>query len=336
MNERPQHPDFDGDDESLGGLLREVGSRDLPSAAVTGDVRQVVHAEWQAVVARRRRTRVVTYGLAASVAVAAVAVAIGLQLGVGSDAPVAQVARVDGALQIAVDGGEHWRDVHVGDTLTEGAMLRTDEGTRAALDFGDGLSVRVDAGSLVELTSPERIALDRGALYVDASPQIAPRSVAAQALTIQTLYGSVRHLGTQYELRTTRSGIEVSVREGRVEIENAQQKFTGNAGEQLLLAREGEPERRSVSPEDPRWLWATNIAPVFDIERQPLSEFLEWVARETGKQLVYATPEVRARAEQLILRGSVSNLPPEQAFAAVLATTPFTHLDTASEIRIQL
>ncbi|HEY5810959.1 MAG TPA: hypothetical protein VIT67_23510, partial [Povalibacter sp.] len=83
-------------------------------------------------------------------------------------------------------------------------------------------------------------------------------------------------------------------------------------------------------------LWATNIAPVFDIERQPLSEFLEWVARETGKQLVYATPEVRARAEQLILRGSVSNLPPEQAFAAVLATTPFTHLDTASEIRIQL
>ena len=94
--------------------------------------------------------------------------------------------------------------------------------------------------------------------------------------------------------------------------------------------------RAAVSPQDARWQWATSIAPVFEIERQPLSQFLDWVARETGKHLEYADDEVRARAEQLILRGSVRDLAPEQALAAVLATTPFTQTQSPSAIRIQL
>jgi len=335
MSERPDIPGIDDDgDESIRQLLHEVGARGLPSAAMTADVRRAVHGEWRAVVdQRRRRNRFVSFGVAAGVAAVAVAVALTLQLRGGPGPLVAQVARVDGVLQVAVDGGDEWRNVVVGENLNAGAMLRTDEGTRAALDLGDGVSVRVDASSLVELKSPDRIALDNGAVYVDAVPQL---QANAAALSVETLYGSVRHVGTQYELRTTRSGIEVSVREGRVEVANAGQIFSGVAGEQLLIARDGEIGRGAVSPQDQRWQWATSIAPVFDIERQPLSQFLAWVARETGKQIVYATPEVRVRAEQLILRGSVSNLAPEQALAAVLATTPFTHHDTDAEIRIQL
>ena len=137
-------------------------------------------------------------------------------------------------------------------------------------------------------------------------------------------------------MRTRRDGIEVSVREGRVEIANTHQKFDGNAGEQLLIASDGEPERRAISPQDQRWQWATNIAPVFDIERQPLTAVPRLGGARDRQAHDYATPEVRARAGQMILRGSVSNLPPEQALAAVLATTPFTHLDTSSGIRIQL
>jgi ferric-dicitrate binding protein FerR (iron transport regulator) len=353
MSERfDNHKIDDDNEEGLAQLLREAGARDVPSAELMQDVRRAVHAEWQSVVSQRRRRHwLVGSGLAASVAVAALATTIGLKIGISPATPVASVARVEGTLQMTTDGGEQWRVVQAGETLMEGATLRTNGETRAALDFGDGVSVRIDSGSLLELKSQDRIALDDGAVYVDAEPRAdlpradlpradLPRANlqarAAQQLSIETLYGTVRHLGTQYLLRTVRSGVEVSVREGRVEIVSPERRLEAASGEQLMFAGNGEVSRSEISAQDSRWHWATDIAPVFDIERQPLARFLEWVARETGKQIAYATPEIHARAEQMLLRGSVTDLPPEQALAAVLATTPFKYQSLGSEIQIQL
>lgn len=337
MSERLNNYKVDDDnEEGLAQLLREAGARDMPSDEMTQDVRRAVHAEWQAIVAqRRRRSWFVGSGLAASVAVAALAATIGLKMG-SPATPVASVARVEGALQMTTDGGEQWHVVQPGETLMAGATVRTNGETRAALDFGDGVSVRLDVGSLIELKSHDRFALDTGAVYVDAQPRADSQARAAQELRIETSYGTVRHLGTQYLLKTVRSGVEVSVREGQVEIVSADRRTEAASGEQLMFTGDGQVSRTEVSADDDRWHWATDIAPVFDIERQPLARFLEWVARETGKQIAYATPEIQARAEQMILRGSVTNLPPEQALAAVLATTPFKYQSLGSEIQIQL
>jgi len=331
MNERIDKPEAD-DEAALEGLLRAAGSREMPPADVVDEVRQAVYGEWQDAVRRRRRSRFATYGIAAGLAAGIVAAVLVFQPLRSPGEPIATVARVEGALQVADDGSEEWRAVLPGAALAKGVMLRTDDGTRAALDL-HGLSVRIDGGSLVELQAGDRIALDSGALYVDAG---GPTSVPAPALVVDTLYGAVRHVGTQYELRTLRAGLSVSVREGRVEIERAGRTYAGAAGEQLLVPREGAIEREAISSQDPRWQWAAGIAPVFAIERKPLAEFLDWVGRETGKRIAYATPEVQTRAEQMILRGSVSNLPPEQALAAVLATTPFRHAQTPDSIRIEL
>lgn len=332
MNER--HDPIDNDsDESIRELLRAAGTRDLPPADVMNEVRQAVHAEWRAVVnQKRRRSRFVAFGAAASVAVAAIAATVVLRLTPATAEPVAQVARVAGSLQIALDDADRWRVVKVGESLNAGALLRTDAGTRVALDFGHGLSVRIDDGSMVELKSARQLELESGAVYVDAAPQ---NEAQSQPLVIETLLGSVRHLGTQYQVRTQRDGIDVSVREGRIEISGKQGLIQATAGEQLVLTAD-KLERSTIAATDPRWEWASDIAPVFDIERQPLAAFLDWAARETGKHLVYATPEVSERAATLILRGSVRNLPPEQALNAVLATTPFKHSDDATQIRIEL
>jgi ferric-dicitrate binding protein FerR (iron transport regulator) len=331
--------DADRSDEGISELLREVGARDLPPVDAVNDVRRAVYEEWQAIVTqRRRRDRRMVFALAAGLAAVAVAIGVSMRITPQPAAAVAEVARVDGALQIAVDEGDEWHTVDAGTTLTRGALLRTDQGTRAALDFGRGLSVRIDAGSLVEIKSADRITLDGGAVYVDADPRLLrdPQSVTTAALVVDTGYGQIHHVGTQYEVRVVRNAIQVSIREGRIEFDNADHHDGGAAGEQLLIAQEGTILRSTVSPQDSRWQWASGIAPVFDIERQPLSQFLDWVARETGKQIEYSTPDVRTRAEQLILRGSVNNLAPEQALAAVLATTPFSQSQTASTIRIQL
>lgn len=320
------------DDAAIDELLREVGVRDLPKADVMNEVRQAVHGEWRAMVGqRRRRTRFIGYGIAASVAAAVLAVTFTWQFTSAPPGAIASVARVEGVLQVDSAGSGHWRAVNAGEKVAAGDMIRTDEGTRAALDFGDGVSVRVDAGSLMKLAASDRVALDRGGLYIDADP----RSGVQHPLVVETAYGAVRHLGTQYQVRTARNSIEVAIREGRIEVTNASGTHAGAAGEQLMIPREGAVTRQAISPQDVRWQWATRIAPAFDIDHQPLAIFLNWIARETGKQLVYATPDVQARAEQLILRGSVSDLAPEQALAAVMATTPFALAETATAIQIQ-
>lgn len=334
MNKRPDRPD--PDDAAIDQLLREVGARDLPAAGVTNEVRQAVHDEWRAMVEQRtRRNRFIAYGVAASVAVAALAVIISLQFTATPfnpvANPVASVARVEGVLQLDPAGSGDWHAAKAGEQIAAGDMIRTDAGTRAALDFGNGVSVRVDSGSLVSLAAGDRVVLDHGGLYVDADP----RFETQQPLVIETTYGSVRHLGTQYQVRTARNSIEVGIREGRIEITNASGTHAGAAGEQLIVQGEGAITRATISPQDARWQWATRIAPPFDIDHQPLADFLDWIARETGRQLVYATPDVESHAQQLILRGSVSDLAPEQALAAVVATTPFALAETATTIRIQ-
>ena len=79
-----------------------------------------------------------------------------------------------------------------------------------------------------------------------------------------------------------------------------------------------------------------DVSPTFSIDRQPLSQFLDWVARKTGRRIEYSSPQTRDRAEHLILRGSVGTLAPEDALSAVLATTPLTARISSSTIRIQL
>jgi hypothetical protein len=70
------------------------------------------------------------------------------------------------------------------------------------------------------------------------------------------------------------------------------------------------------------------IAPPFAIQDQPLTAFLQWTARETGRTLEYASPSVEAAARDLRLRGSIANLTPETALAAVLSTTKFERTES--------
>jgi ferric-dicitrate binding protein FerR (iron transport regulator) len=127
----------------------------------------------------------------------------------------------------------------------------------------------------------------------------------------------------------------VSVREGRVAVAGKRGTVQLTVGERLSYSEQGEIGRDTISQRDSSWEWAMQTAPAFDIDNHSLASFLDWLARETGRTVVYATPAAHAQAEQLVLRGSVADLTPDQALAAVLATTPFAYrqTDTAIEIR---
>ena len=46
-----------------------------------------------------------------------------------------------------------------------------------------------------------------------------------------------------------------------------------------------------------------------------------WAGRETGRAIVYASPEAEREAAQIVLRGSIEGLRPDESIGAVGSTT---------------
>jgi ferric-dicitrate binding protein FerR (iron transport regulator) len=316
MNENEHIGTAGGD--VLGALLAATGARKAPSEAQRLEVLAAVESEWRAGVAARQRRRRWA-GWAAAAAVAAVAVSAWWVRPMVSthEEPFARLARIQGTVEYREDGGRSWVHVADGALIAPGAALRTGQSGRAAVELDNGLVLRLDHGTRLALTAPGQAALEAGAVYVDAGTGEASRS---RAFALQTPFGEVRHLGTQYEARIDGGSLRVAVREGRVGIGPAATGQVVAAGEQLLFSDAG-VERSTLPAWDPQWAWAGTVTPPFPIEGRSVEEFLAWAARETGREVRYASPAVARRAQEIVLRGSVSGLTPEQAVGAVLSTT---------------
>jgi ferric-dicitrate binding protein FerR (iron transport regulator) len=319
------------DERALADIIRHAGSRAQPPAAVRDAVRAAAEEEWRAVVADRARRRRSRWSLAAAAAVAGLSVWLVLPTVQAPAAVVASVTRVAGPVDMG--GGLFSRSTPVqpGAAVMAAAEIRSGPGGRVALQMGS-TSVRMDQDSVITVSGPGRVALARGAIYVDADPAARESS----PLVIETEYGNVQHLGTQFETRLARDGLRVRVREGHVRIMSEQVSLESNAGEQVTLSGAGDVRREAAPRSGGEWAWVGEITPPFDIEGRSLAGFLHWVARETGREVVYSTPASEAEAARVILRGSVEGLTPERALAAVLATTQLSSGEAPGQLLIDL
>jgi ferric-dicitrate binding protein FerR (iron transport regulator) len=276
---------------------------------------------------RRRQRRSIAWRVAASLVLAVFIATFARRFVEPVPVQVASVVNIDGRMTYMADDA----DAHagaIGQAVLVGETMQTDAGSRAALAFPSGLSVRVDHSTRFTVAAADRIELSAGALYIDA-----PSAKASNdPLTISTPAGSVRHLGTQYEVRTHADSVQVSVREGRVLVTAANgANNTGEAGQMLRLSASGDVTRTTLAATDPQWQWTLEAAPVFDIDNQTLSSFLQWIARETGRRVVYASPRAEAAAADVKLRGSIAGLDADAALAAVLSTTQLRRYRTGEE-----
>lgn len=284
------------DESDIARVLTAAGARVQPPAELTAAVRESVHAEWRALLARQARHRKVVFALAAG-------------------------------LVLAVCGLWASRSL----VAPRGESVATDSNHYTALAFPGGVSVRLDHDTRIERFNPQHIALRRGAVYVDAGAQ----HDARYGLQIDTPIGAVNHVGTQYEVRLLAAGTRIRVREGRVELGGRAPALL-QAHDQLLVSASGLSARTSISPDSPEWDWASEAAPAFAINGRPLAEFLDWAGRELGREIVYSTPQARAEATQAILSGSIAGLTPGEALAAVLPTTRLRSAQSDGRIVIEL
>jgi len=328
-----------GEEDALQDLLREMAPEAKAAPEVRERIRRAVAAEWRTAVAEaarrpelpqaHRRWQRPALALAAGLAVAAVALGIIESRPPVAPATIARITRIGGPVEAGGTG--NWQPVTAGQSLAMGEEVVTGPTGKAALTLRRGVTLRLDTDTRIALAGIDRIRVERGAVYLDAGSKPVPDS----SVEIDSPFGNTRHLGTQYEVRVTPDDMQVSVREGLVELATTNAKPTvAKAGEQLLVSPAGAVERIAIDKHGPRWNWISDVTPPFAIEDRRLSEFLAWVCRETGRELDFASPTAQAAAEAIILRGSVAGLSPDDALAAVMATTNLVYTEDNGRLTI--
>lgn len=307
-------------EQDLGHVLRNAGRRSEPPEEVAQAVRAVVETQWREVVTQRTRRRRMGLSLAAAAAFVAIGLWAARPVLWSSGASLAEIRVAMGTVQAKAGWLRNWGAVGSGQALHAGETLATASNGRAALALADGVSVRLDRDTQIELVAARRISLSRGALYVDSGSRTPAHE---PELLVETPAGAVHHVGTQYETRVIGSEVRIAVREGKVEVDtSAGAMHSASAGEQMTISSTGSIVRSGISPYGERWNWVSATAPPFNINGRSVAEFMNWAARELGRDVVYADAAAQSEADRVLLNGSISGLSPDEALAAVLPTTP--------------
>ncbi|MPZ18864.1 MAG: hypothetical protein GEV06_13255 [Luteitalea sp.] len=316
-------------------LLLLAGPRPAAPAHRTQRVRGVVREAWQETLRVRRRQRQALF--AAAVATAAVLAIVAHRVYLrnpsrppGSITVVATLEAATGPVSLTESTGSHEKaEVTLEPErrtarhpIHQGTVLRTPGGTRAALRLSSGVSLRLDEATTVHLEKDDDVALEAGAVYVDAGDE---RSSQRQPVKIRTPYGIARDIGTRFEVRRLSSALRVRVRDGIVRLEQERRSHEVRRGTELVASRGGEVTRRAIPLQGALWEWVSRAAPPANIEGKPLSAFLEWVEREGGWRVQYADAELADTAATIIVHGSIDGLTPEESLDVVLATCGLTH-----------
>ena len=305
-------------DTDIEQVLRSAGPREKPPVAIERAVHDSLRAEWRAMVAegQRQRRRRMSFALAAGILAAAVGVWVAAPRMSGPADVVATLALASGEVRVRSGWFGGWRAIAGGQALASGQTLQTGSAGRGVLTLPGGVTARMDHDTRILLAGGDEVVLKRGALYVDAGP------VPAAPLDVVTPAGSLRHVGTQYEVRLLDPGVRLRVREGRVEWQAKNGAVEqSEAGEQLTISSDGGIARAAAPLYGESWDWIAGATPAIDIEGLPLAQFLAWAARELGREVDYATEGIESEAAAIVVHGSISGLTPLQALDAVLATT---------------
>lgn len=329
----------------IGRLIHSSGRGPQPPPGARERVYATVRAEWQrhireATPARERQLigdswlgSFLRPAFAVSaIAVIAVGMAIFLFLREPAAPSVVQIASVEklvGTVTSTPAGTESGTGMTEGIMLFAGQRIHTAADGGIALVFASGESVRLDNNTSARLAEAG-IELETGAVYVDSegNPDI------ASAMIVTSRFGNVRHIGTQYEARVQNAGIRVRIREGTVEIEAESRDLRGLAGEEIVVPVTGAVLRNEIAPTDEAWQWTERLAALPESPGYVLTDLLAWVARQTGRDVRFASARSRLSADQLMLRG-LGGLSPQETLDVIASTTTIALTVTADSLIIE-
>lgn len=307
----------------IGQIIGAAGHREAPPDDNYRQVLAAAETAWRNKTESRRRQRWMSTGLVAAAAAVATIAILSLQ----TPQPVAEypavIQKVIGTVTVQAQAGNDWTLVTGNDQqIGHGSQIRTSGDSFAGLVLDNGLSLRIGQDTTVAIDAMRQISLATGTVYVDTGFAGKHESF----IEVVTPIGVARDLGTQFEVQYVADNLRVRVREGMVLVEQDGVDFESGASEQLDLDGTGRAVISRIDPDDEAWHWTQLVAPHPQINEQPLTVLLEWVARETGKRVEFDKPQVKTKVSRTILHGSVQNLPPMRALDVMLATTDMDYV----------
>lgn len=307
----------------LGELIQAAGRRPTPSSEHHEQAFAAAHTAWRRTI-RARQHRQRFYAAAATLAALAIGLVAVMQLLPEGPIPaVATAIVVQGDAAVFSPETGIWQPLGApGVQIGPGSRLRTETDGRTAFRLAQGISVRINTDSELVFISAGELELITGTIYVDSGPD-----EGAGSLEIATSHGAIRDIGTQFEVTAVAGSLRVRVREGLVRLYRPGQtlELEGAAGEEFQIDSVGTIRRNRFSRYDPEWGWAEALAGPAHVDGLPVLEFLNWVARETGRQIRFDEPGVQLAAGSTMLSGSAQSLTPMDALEIMLATTDFNY-----------
>ncbi len=341
-NERDK-TEHDGDDEaSLAGLMKLAGERPEIPLGIESRVYHRVREEWRSSTAQpgsekvydevhrswRRaawQSTIFRWLAPGGLAVAAVLAVVFMYQ------PAPSLAAMAATVSRTVGHGP------AGSRYPEGASVRIGELVSTGTDEGLSLllarseSLRVDENTRIRVDAADRFTLLSGRVYIDTGLFV----YRDGGLTIDTAFGSVTDVGTQFSVAIAGDSLDVAVREGRVDVADQSERYSARVGERLMLTPGQDVERTALDTHDDYWGWIAGLAPSFDTANKSLLDFLKWAARETGRELQFEGDESRMFAMQTDVHGSIAGLTPDEALESILATTSVRYRVTADKVLIE-
>ena len=209
----------------------------------------------------------------------------------------------------------------VGDNVYAGDVVDTSNGRGMSIALRDDTSLRIDTRTLLKVDSAREFTLLAGRIYIDTGDRI----YVDRHVTVNTASGSATDVGTQFSVRFENADMSVAVREGRVKLSEGGELHDVKSGKRVTVRPGNAARIENVPLVGEPWDWAVSLVPAFEIEDKSLLDFLRWVSRETGMDLIFEDDEFRMDVMRPRLHGSIGGMAPIQALEAVLATTKFNY-----------
>jgi len=321
-------------DKHIDELLSEASPRPVPRGIRKERIYEELRGEWLANnLQTKRKRQYLMSGIAASILVAAL---LALQLNVETvdltASPNAVLARTTGT-GTTVNGRpiEELIPVNAPLRLKSGDTIATGPDAAIAIGWSTAGSLRMGAASELMLVSNDRVKLPFGQLYYDSRSF---NSQEASPIEVETGFGLVRHVGTQFLANVDNFGTRISVREGQVTFENAIENVVIESGKSAYINKALSATISSIDPSDDSWTWPAKIAPNWDVDGRSTLEIIEWLARETGREIKFKDELARQFAASDRIRG-IGEIGPLRAMSIIPIATELEFDVSDSSIQIR-
>lgn len=322
--------------DALDSILSTAKPRPAPSSARKEEIFDELRGEWLATRrASQTRRRYVVSAIAASIVAAVLLIT---QVNLDANPPLLPP---DATMVRFTGNGTRVNDQAIESLLPADTQLRfatgdsiaTGNDAALAIAWNSAGSLRVNSSSNVTLVSLDRIELAAGEIYYDSKSLDAQ---ATSAISVDTALGTIRHVGTQFLAKVDNGGVNISVREGRVEFHShSDDVLYVDEGESVRIEGARTPAFSGVDPTGDDWNWASLIAPRLDVDGRSTHEIIAWISKETGRTVEYSDALAQSYASNDRIRG-IGEVDPLAALAIVpIATDLQLDIDKRA-IRVRL